>query len=657
MLRMYLGDLTHETVTVSSDTMPLNVGYLAAALKEVLGKHLLVELFKSPKEMLDKIKGKPPDIVGVSNYCWNLELSHFVLERAKHVNPDALTVMGGPNFPSLALDKQDFLKSYSAIDFYVCNEGEVSFCGLISDYLDWGCFDLGSINRVRSNIIESEYRIKNLDNLPSPYLSGVMDKFFETSLNPFIQTNRGCPFSCTYCHEGGVAYNKVEFFNLDRVVEELDYIGKRVRNQQVLTIADSNFGMFERDLEICEKIREMQDEIDYPKVINVTTTKTRPDLVLEMIKVLKPGSLAMTVSVQSMDKAVLKNIKRKNIPWQDHMKIQKELHKLDPSFKSMSEVIIPLPGETKESFLKGIEKIVDSGVDRIVPYTLMMLPGTVLSSKEQREKYNIITAYRVVPCSYSEYEGQKIIDPEEVAIGTKDMPFEDYVFCRKMSLYLNLVYNGQFYGELIKYLKENDVDVFDWLVFGLNNPGWMPYKIKGLFNGFVEETKTELWDSKEDLFKFYKREATFKMLVDGKAGSNLLHKYWVDGIVYNFTELTEYVFEIASDFLPAKAIELGNIARYTLAKKNDFFGLKHQSGGGGVYRFGFDLKTWEEDKSERKLLDFKRDTRYRISNTPKQREILEKIFQQYGKTPQAIGKISTRVDIRGLWRKVVYDGM
>ena len=53
-IRIYLGDLTHETITISSDTMPLNVGFLAAYLKKFYENEIEIELFKSPKELFDK---------------------------------------------------------------------------------------------------------------------------------------------------------------------------------------------------------------------------------------------------------------------------------------------------------------------------------------------------------------------------------------------------------------------------------------------------------------------------------------------------------------------------------------------------------------------------------------------------------------------------
>ena len=32
-------------------------------------------------------------------------------------------------------------------------------------------------------------RIKDLDEIPSPYLNGMLDKFFDGKLTPFIETN------------------------------------------------------------------------------------------------------------------------------------------------------------------------------------------------------------------------------------------------------------------------------------------------------------------------------------------------------------------------------------------------------------------------------------------------------------------------------------
>ena len=92
-----------------------------------------------------------------------------------------------------------------------------------------------------------------LDDIPSPYLGGFLDKFLDRGLVPILQTNRGCPFSCAYCCSAVAYYNKVAFFSVNRVREEIEYIAERVKSPS-MQIHDSNFGMFEQDYEICKKI-------------------------------------------------------------------------------------------------------------------------------------------------------------------------------------------------------------------------------------------------------------------------------------------------------------------------------------------------------------------------------------------------------------------
>ena len=55
-----------------------------------------------------------------------------------------------------------------------------------------------------------------------------MDKFFDGKLSPMLETNRGCPFTCTYCHEGHSLITKVNYFSIERVFAELDYIASKI---------------------------------------------------------------------------------------------------------------------------------------------------------------------------------------------------------------------------------------------------------------------------------------------------------------------------------------------------------------------------------------------------------------------------------------------
>ena len=111
---------------------------------------------------------------------------------------------------------------------------------------------------------------KNLDFIPSPYLTGILDKFFlDRRLSPMIQTNRGCPFTCTFCADGHSSQSKVKLFSMDRVKKELEYIADHIDPtlQKTLFITDLNFGMLPRDVEIASFINDIYIMVFLRKIL------------------------------------------------------------------------------------------------------------------------------------------------------------------------------------------------------------------------------------------------------------------------------------------------------------------------------------------------------------------------------------------------------
>ena len=121
----------------------------------------------------------------------------------------------------------------------------------------------------------------DLSQIPSPYLSGRLDEFLDGKLLPITQTNRGCPFTCTFCTEGQSYWTKVKRKTREVVEGEVKYISSKMnslhssKRRTDLLIADSNFGMFSEDLDTCKVIAEEQDKNGYPKYINVATGKKK----------------------------------------------------------------------------------------------------------------------------------------------------------------------------------------------------------------------------------------------------------------------------------------------------------------------------------------------------------------------------------------------
>ena len=165
----------------------------------------------------------------------------------------------------------------------------------------------------------------------------MFDKFLsDPGYMPMIQTNRGCPFSCTFCQEGQEYFNKVRRHSLKFVQEELNYISKKVRPDAGLWITDSNWAMYKWDEDIADHISSLQKNIGWPRELITSTGKAQLERIVRIAKKLN-NSMFISNSVQSMDVNVLKDIKRKNLS-------PKELEKNKESLKTIRqepEIIVP----------------------------------------------------------------------------------------------------------------------------------------------------------------------------------------------------------------------------------------------------------------------------------------------------------------------------
>ena len=84
-LKIYLGDLTYTTVTLATEAFPLNVGYIASYCKKLFGNDVEITLFKYIDEIDKAVNENPPDILGLSNYCWSHNVSYEIFKNFENV--------------------------------------------------------------------------------------------------------------------------------------------------------------------------------------------------------------------------------------------------------------------------------------------------------------------------------------------------------------------------------------------------------------------------------------------------------------------------------------------------------------------------------------------------------------------------------------------
>lgn len=302
---------------------------------------------------------------------WNARLSCAFARRIKAQHPGTVVIMGGPNYPVDASEQGTYLKAHPEIDFFIDGEGELPFVALFEALQDVD-FNAGRLRQTGAHlggvhyIVDGEFinggqvaRILDLDGtLPSPYTTGLLDEFFDEKLSPMVQTSRGCPYSCTFCHDGIAYMNKTRAFSPGRVQEELAYIETRVRTA-TLQLADLNWGMFPADLQTAHLIAETRRRSGWPRNVMTATAKNQKDRIVEMSRVLG-DALQIGASVQSTDPDVLRLIKRTNISQDAIVKMSKGA--TGSRTGSFTEIILALPGDTREKHIKSVFDVLDAGI-------------------------------------------------------------------------------------------------------------------------------------------------------------------------------------------------------------------------------------------------------------------------------------------------------
>ena len=554
-IKIWLIDPTYTQQQISSESMPAAIGGIATFTEKHLKLRNSIRLFKYPEKLIVALEREIPDVIGFSNYMWNSELSLAIARRIKEYAADTIIVMGGPNYPVVPSEQELFLRNHPEIDFYIKGEGEVAFANLIAELIRSNMkknsltHELPSVHYISSEnkamITSYVERVKDLTEIPSPYLEGKMDEFFDGKLQPVIQTTRGCPFSCTFCVEGMSYYSKIYRNNQEKIRDELNYIGSKM--QQVrkkggrndLWLVDSNFGMYSEDLETCKSIAECQSKFQWPEYVQCDTGKNNKPRVLNAARLVK-GAIRLSGSVQTLDKDVLKNIKRSNISGEGLMQLAIEAAEIDAD--SRSEIILGLPGESLSSHFETIKTIIDARFNHVNTYQLMMLPGTEIYSPSTRNEYEIKTRYRILPRCFGYYEilGKQVIaaEIEEVCISTKTLSFEDYVKCRKMHLLIHLYHNDGLFSTVLEFIKFLKLSPYDWLEQLFNEK--ITEGVAELFKKFEDDTRQELWLKREDLIQNIQKPGIVDSYISGELGYNLLFVHKAIAISRFVTELKKF---------------------------------------------------------------------------------------------------------------------
>lgn len=403
-----------------------------------------------------------PDILAFSSSLWNHQLNLYLAKQAKQIYPQALVIFGGPEVPQSTDQAAQFLHTYPFIDIIVRAEGEETFAEILIARAQQQSFTaidgIGFIDQHGQYVHTAERKLlKALELLPSPYLTGLFDYLVDSSDNTeyqvIIETNRGCPFGCSFCFWGN-AIKQIRKFGLDRVEAEIQWISQH--KIDFVYGADANFGMFKRDLEIAQMLVTAKRNTNYPKAFRVCYGKNAEEYIFTIAQLLSTENMAhgVTLSFQSVDPDTLVNIGRQNIHLETYLNLQRRYHQAKISV--YTELILGLPGETYQSFVAGIEDVLQSGLhDQIGIFFCVALTNTEIADPQYAAKYGIQTKRLILIEAHASKIDTYINEYEDIVISTTSMPLADWQKAATIAWLTKLLHGFKLSFFLSLYMHKN----------------------------------------------------------------------------------------------------------------------------------------------------------------------------------------------------------
>jgi radical SAM superfamily enzyme YgiQ (UPF0313 family) len=287
-----------------------------------------------------------PDLVAFSCYIWSVDAIKNICKAIKKINPNIKIILGGADMNENTISND--------IDFIISGEGEIAFVDVIDHIKNNKPLDkVHNIIYMNDNkvIKNEEIQIKNLDNIPFPYL--LSNKKNYTAVR--LETSRGCPFGCKFCLYA--KNTKVRYFSIEYLQKNITYLFEHFKFKN-LTILDANFNLDKKRMKnILKIISDNSQKYNKKLIVNM---ECKPEFIdEEFIQIIKNCSFKINIEMglQSTDKEVLKKANR---PY-DLDKIKNALYLLDNSnIKYKIDLMYGLPNDTFFKFLNSTRFILNN---------------------------------------------------------------------------------------------------------------------------------------------------------------------------------------------------------------------------------------------------------------------------------------------------------
>jgi radical SAM superfamily enzyme YgiQ (UPF0313 family) len=388
---------------MSLESMPLVSGYLKATAEQderiVAATDIRIRNFDGGATLFgmanELFQDGAPDVIAFSVLGWNYREFGALAETFKQVNPDGWVVFGGNHVSQQA---ERTFREHPSVDVVVNGEGEFTFRDLLLHRLtDPSARTLHDVEGISfrdaaGGVVTTadRPRIDDLDLIASPFLTGVIPMSDENGEFPYdvalLETNRGCPYKCSFCYWGGAVGQRVRAFSRERLRREIEVFARH--KVHTLVLCDANFGMMPIDLEFVQDVIEMKNRYGFPKSIETSWAKNKSKVFFQIVRSMKDAGLhsSFTLALQTLDDNTLDLMNRRNMKVNDWESLAEWLGQ--EGLDCYAELIWGAPGETVDSFMKGYDRLAHH-VSRVAVYPMLILPNTTY--QQEKDRFGLVT--------------------------------------------------------------------------------------------------------------------------------------------------------------------------------------------------------------------------------------------------------------------------
>ncbi|UJR13120.1 hypothetical protein I4U23_000144 [Adineta vaga] len=310
--------------------------------------------------------------VALGAFIWNEKFLQIILNKLKKEKYPGRIILGGPQ---ISYTKKNLEKFYPQVDVFIRGYGETALLQYMQQQIQnrypqiQGIHYAGQIDQVQS-------AKTNFNELPSPFLKNLIpnQRFLRW------ETQRGCPFSCSFCQHRESTNLTRRHFELTRISKEIQWLCRNESKVIDLNLVDPTFNSGPNYLNVLQQL--IQYKYQGKITLQTRLEMIKPEFINAIVQLNQTAMVVLEFGLQTIHPNEQKFIDRPS----NMKKIQRILNEIyEKSIECEISLIFGLPGQTIESFEKSIEFCLKHHVQIIHAFPLMLLRGTPL----YEQKYHL----------------------------------------------------------------------------------------------------------------------------------------------------------------------------------------------------------------------------------------------------------------------------